>query len=204
MGGHADMGAKIIAVDFDGTLCKNTFPYIGEELPGIIGDLKSLQANGVKLILWTCRRDELLQAAIAWCEKRGLVFDAVNENTEENIKEFCGSTRKVFAHYYLDDRNATIEQILNKAPEYTKQDIDEFVGGLGFENVVIFENPDYSSAFVGVTTDGIAVYDYELMIQHLIEKEQMNEEDASDFIGYNTVRSLPYTENSPIIINKIT
>ena len=105
------MGAKIIAVDFDGTLCTNKFPYIGEELPGIIEDLKNLRQMGNKLILWTCRRDELLQVAIEWCSKRGLEFDAVNDNIPENILEFGGNTKKVFAHYYLDDRNATLKEI---------------------------------------------------------------------------------------------
>ena len=69
----------------------------------------------------------------------------------------------------------------------------------GYENVVLFENPDYASAFVGVTTDDVAVYDYEKMIANLMG-EGMNEEDAADFISYNTIRSLPYYENSPIIL----
>ena len=107
------MEGSIIAVDFDGTLCTNTFPYIGQEIPGIIDDLVNLQhLHGAKLVLWTCRRDELLQVAVDWCKERGLIFDAVNENTKENIAQFGGETRKVFAHYYLDDRNATIGEIL--------------------------------------------------------------------------------------------
>lgn len=105
------MEGRIIAVDFDGTLCTNTFPYIGQEIPDIINDLITLQQHGAKLVLWTCRRDELLQVAVDWCKERGLIFDAVNENTKENIAQFGGETRKVFAHYYLDDRNATIDEI---------------------------------------------------------------------------------------------
>jgi hypothetical protein len=110
MGGDARM-ATIIAVDFDGTLCENSFPYIGIEYAGIVDRLKNLQSRGAKLVLWTCRRDELLRVAEEWCADRGLVFDAVNENTKENIAEFGKETRKVFAHYYLDDRNATLEEI---------------------------------------------------------------------------------------------
>lgn len=102
----------IVAVDFDGTLCRNTFPYIGDEFPAIIEALRDIQRAGAKLVLWTCRRDELLQVAVEWCSARGLEFDAVNANTKENIAQYGKETRKVFADYYLDDRNATIKEIL--------------------------------------------------------------------------------------------
>ena len=68
------------------------------------------------------------------------------------------------------------------------------------EGVVIFENPDFSTAFVGVTTDNRAVYDLELMVEDLMHKERMTEEDAREFIDYNTLRSLAYVDNGPIVI----
>lgn len=43
------------------------------------------------------------------------------------------------------------------------------------------------------------VYDYELMVQHLIKTDNMEYDDAVEFIEYNTIRSLPYVENSPIV-----
>lgn len=49
------MDAKIIAVDFDGTLCENNWPEIGEPKKEVITYLKGRQAAGDKLILWTCR-----------------------------------------------------------------------------------------------------------------------------------------------------
>lgn len=109
------MDKPVIAVDFDGTLCENTFPYIGKEIPGIIDDLINLQhLHGAKLILWTCRRDELLRVAVEWCAERGLVFDAVNGNLPENIKKYGGDTRKVSADYYIDDRNAVISELTER------------------------------------------------------------------------------------------
>lgn len=94
---------KIIAVDFDGTLCENKFPEIGEPHTHIIQTLLYEQEEGAKLILWTCRTGDLLKNAVEWCAKQGVQFDAVNENLPEIIESFGGDTRKIFANEYWDD-----------------------------------------------------------------------------------------------------
>lgn len=99
------MSSYIIAVDFDGTLCENRYPKIGYAKPDMIRYLKERRLNGAKLVLWTCRVDELLDDAVRWCRNQGLIFDAVNENVPEVIAEFGGDTRKIFANEYIDDRN---------------------------------------------------------------------------------------------------
>ena len=97
--------AKIIAVDFDGTLCENKWPEIGSANEELIEYLRDRQKNGDKLILWTCRVDDMLQKAIEWCKENELTFDAVNENIPEIIENFGSDTRKIFANEYIDDRN---------------------------------------------------------------------------------------------------
>ena len=82
---------KIIAVDFDGTLCENKWPEIGAVNEDLIAYLHSQRRAGAKIILWTNRVG-------------GLIFDCVNENLPEVIKEFGSDTRKIFAHEYIDDR----------------------------------------------------------------------------------------------------
>ena len=77
---------------------------IGEPIESTITELKREKANGTRLILWTCRADERLQAAVEWCKTQGLEFEAVNENLPDIIEAFGGDTRKVFAHKYWDDR----------------------------------------------------------------------------------------------------
>lgn len=101
---------KIIAVDFDGTLCENAWPNIGPEIPGMIERLIRERKNGNKIILWTCRTDERLEEAVKWCKDRGLEFDAVNNNLEEKIVQFGGDCRKIFADIYIDDRNMDMKQ----------------------------------------------------------------------------------------------
>jgi hypothetical protein len=100
----------IIAVDFDGTLCKHEYPDIGEPNTPLIRSLINVRQYGkAKLILWTCRRDKHLQEAVDWCKEQGLEFDAVNENLPEVIASFGGDTRKVVADIYLDDKAEKIE-----------------------------------------------------------------------------------------------
>ena len=95
---------KIIAVDFDGTLCENKWPEIGAANEDLFAYLHSQRRSGAKIILWTNRVDERLDEAVEWCWKQGLIFDCVNENLPEVIKEFGSDTRKIFAHEYIDDR----------------------------------------------------------------------------------------------------
>jgi hypothetical protein len=45
----------IVAVDFDGTLCKDAWPGIGEPNYRLIDTLLKAQRRGVRLTLWTCR-----------------------------------------------------------------------------------------------------------------------------------------------------
>ena len=93
----------VIAVDFDGTLCRHEFPNIGAARYDLINLLIRLREQGHKLILWTCREGEYLNKAIIWCSGWGLHFDAVNENVSEH-KDQEYAHRKVYADYYLDDR----------------------------------------------------------------------------------------------------
>lgn len=99
---------KIIAVDFDGTLCENAWPRIGKACWPIIHALKRRQAAGDKIILWTCRCDAMLDEAVLWCLNHGLKFDAINDNLPENIEKYNNNCRKVFADEYWDDKSVII------------------------------------------------------------------------------------------------
>ena len=100
------MNAKIIAVDFDGCLVQNAYPEIGAPNWDVIARLRREQDEGAKVILWMCRRDARLDAAVKACyERLGLLpFTAINENLPEVIAMFGGDTRKIFANEYWDDR----------------------------------------------------------------------------------------------------
>ena len=98
------MRNSIIAVDFDGTLCKDIYPGIGEANAKLIDFLQAMICMGAKVILWTCRCGDRLKEAVKWCEEHGLIFAAVNENLPEMIEEYGSDSRKIFADYYIDDK----------------------------------------------------------------------------------------------------
>lgn len=106
---------KVIAVDFDGTLCDFAFPDIGEQTEDqkeLVESLIHLRKKGYKLILWTNRgnnsRYPCLDQAIKWCEDRGLEFDSVNENLPDQTK-LSGHSPKVMADIYLDDKALNVK-----------------------------------------------------------------------------------------------
>ena len=71
----------------------------------------------------------------------------------------------------------------------------------GYEGIIFLTNYSYDDALIGVTSDDRAVYDYELMIEWLINSEGFTEEEARDWIDYNTLRALPYMgEGAPVIL----
>lgn len=109
------MKTNIIAVDFDGTLCINEFPEIGEPITDTIEYIKKKKKNGDKIILWTSRNEEQTKKAVEWCSEQGLTFDAVNENLPEIIEAFGGDCRKIFANEYIDDRNKLVYECREKS-----------------------------------------------------------------------------------------
>lgn len=71
----------------------------------------------------------------------------------------------------------------------------------GYEDVVIFESFSYDDALIGVTEDGRAVYDFDKMVHWLVETEGFTDEEAIEWIEYNTIRALPYMgDDAPIIM----
>ena len=77
----------------------------------------------------------------------------------------------------------------------------EILNDMGYVDSVVFTNPDYDDAIVGISHDDRVIYDYDKMIEHLMAYEAMTDEEAADFISYNTIRSIPYVgENAPIVM----
>lgn len=125
-----------IAVDFDGTIVEHRYPEIGKERPFATATLRKLIEDGHRLILWSVREGELLDQAVEWCKKRGVVFYAVNRDFDEDTPERNSSySRKLKVQIFIDDRNVgglpdwgAIYQIISKRityDEYLAQQNDE-------------------------------------------------------------------------------
>lgn len=89
-----------------------------------------------------------------------------------------------------------------KVPEFkTTEELKSWIEEQDFESVSYFH--DFPEAIVGITTDNCLVYSMQKMVESLV-KEGMNNEDAIDYLCYNTLRTLPYmSEERPIIIDDL-
>mgnify|MGYP003426389578 FL=1 len=90
----------IIAVDFDGTCVEHDYPYLGMDAEGAVDVLRELVAKGHRLILFTMRSGDKLEAAVKWFKERKVELWSINTNPEQ--REWTESV-KVYAHYYIDD-----------------------------------------------------------------------------------------------------
>lgn len=89
----------IIAIDFDGTCVTHEYPEIGKEI-GAATVLRELIRNGHKLILFTMRSGECLEAAVNWFNVNNIKLYGINRNPTQY--EWTTSP-KVYAQLYIDD-----------------------------------------------------------------------------------------------------
>lgn len=60
----------------------------------------------------------------------------------------------------------------------------------GAEDTILFAGDSYDTALVGITEDGRAVYDFNKMVEWLMDKNGFDREEAMDWICYNTIGDL--------------
>ena len=71
----------------------------------------------------------------------------------------------------------------------------------GYDGIKYLTNYSYDDALIGVTEDGRAVYNYELMVDWLMKEEGWTDNEAVEWIEFNTLRALPYMgDGAPIIV----
>lgn len=69
------------------------------------------------------------------------------------------------------------------------------------EESIVFDNPSFDNSIIGITTDDRVVYDYDKMVEELMVDENISEQEAIDWIEYNTIRAIPYAgEMAPIVM----
>lgn len=103
---------KAIAIDFDGTLCRNAWPKIGTPNWPVIERAKKEKELGAELILYTMREGRSLEEALSACKAWGLAFDAVNDNLPSWKAVYGNNPRKIGATEYWDDRNINVGDLL--------------------------------------------------------------------------------------------
>ena len=71
----------------------------------------------------------------------------------------------------------------------------------GYEGVMFLTDYSYDDALVGVTTDKRAVYNYDAMVEWLVEQEEFEDDiEAMECIDYNTIWAIPYFGSTAPVI----
>ena len=74
----------------------------------------------------------------------------------------------------------------------------------GYEGIKFLVNESYDDALIGVSEDGRAIYDFDKMVDWLIEKYGWSDIESIEWIEFNTLRALPYMgEKAPIVMYRI-
>lgn len=88
--------------------------------------------------------------------------------------------------------------------EEPKSEIRDLLVELGHENAVVLDPVELDTAITGVTDDGRVVYDYEKLVAAFMSANNWTEDEATEWIDYNTIRALPYMGPfAPIIVYPI-
>ncbi len=94
----------VIAVDFDGTIVRNKWPDIGEEILGAADAIRMWHAQGHRVIIWTCRAGNELEMCRVWLAKNFIPCYSINTNPPDRIGLYGSDTRKISADLYIDDK----------------------------------------------------------------------------------------------------
>lgn len=73
----------------------------------------------------------------------------------------------------------------------------------GYEETIFLTDDSYDDALIGVSSDGRAIYDFDLMVKWLVDRDGMTDDEAIEWIEYNTERALPYAgegANNPLSV----
>lgn len=109
------------------------------------------------------------------------IMDSLIDYPEETLHDDI----EAHADNIYEDQISKTEQLLLEA---------------GYEGTIFFTNPSYEDAFLGISSDDRAIYDYEKMVESLVNHEDMTEDEAREFIDYNATF---YIEGGPIILYRL-
>lgn len=81
------------------------------------------------------------------------------------------------------------------------EELRDWLNNNGHVETVVFRNPEYLGAIIGISSNGSLVYSYSKMIECLMLEDEMSSDCAADFIDFNTLGSLPSNKPFyPIVI----
>lgn len=100
-----------LGVDFDGTIVEEAFPSIGKINHKVVELMALAKAKGHVVIVWTARSGKYEQEAREFLDDNNIPYNFINENPEDSFAQRGEQGRKLFCHYYIDDRAVHVSDI---------------------------------------------------------------------------------------------
>lgn len=94
----------VLAIDFDGTICVEDFPDVGEMKEGADVYINKLYDEGHHIVINTCRSGIHEGAAETFLRKNKIRFHYINSNMPYLIEQYGQDCRKISADIYVDDK----------------------------------------------------------------------------------------------------
>lgn len=82
-------------------------------------------------------------------------------------------------------------------------DIRKQLEQLGFEDSYVLEPEYFDDAIIGISTEGNVIYSYDRLCDCLVNNDGMDVVEATEWIEFNTIRSLPYlnSDRRPVVVH---
>lgn len=115
----------VFAIDFDGTIVENAYPKIGPLVLDAYNTMWLMKDYGHTIIIWTCRYGQDLEDMKKFLQENDVPYDIINDHAPQYAEIYGGTARKVFADYYIDDRNIgkwSWDDIVNLMLEFGEKD----------------------------------------------------------------------------------
>jgi hypothetical protein len=115
-----------IAVDIDGTLMTNSFPYIGGWSPHALNVIRRLQSAGHQIVLWSVRTGHYMEAVVVALREEGIIGIWANEIPTNPLGSDWGIPGfttvkvgpKVNCDIFIDDRSLGTQMVQTMSGEF--------------------------------------------------------------------------------------
>jgi uncharacterized HAD superfamily protein len=94
----------ILSIDFDGTICEQSFPEVGALRKNADKYIRKLYEDGHEIIINTCRTGKYEGMAQDFLDANNIPYYYINSNLPEVIAKYKQDCRKISADVYIDDK----------------------------------------------------------------------------------------------------
>lgn len=145
-------------------------------------------------------RQGLSQEAVALAAHIDRRYMSDVENGKRNVSL---DILERLAHFF----QISVRDLMAEAERCTSLDnelLKSWLSDNDHDDAVVLEGDEFATAVVGVSNDGRVVYDYDQMMNCLVDTQHMSEDEALEWLENNTLRAIDYMgPKAPIVVHNL-